>query len=99
MVFGLGRVMIIMGLGVVLHMEFFLGIVVKWLRFVKINNVLDGRVVLGGVGMEMAERRLGPVVFVVERQRVVRERKMIVDDVWITGRDENPAQLARQEAV
>ena len=45
MVYGLDRVMNTMRLGVVLHMKFFRGIVVERLRFVKLNNVLDGGVV------------------------------------------------------
>ena len=44
-VYGLDRVMNTMRLGVVLHMKFFRGIVVERLRFVKLNNLLDGGVV------------------------------------------------------
>ena len=84
-------------LGVVLHMKFFLGIVVEWLRFVKLNNLLDGCVVQGRAGS--VERMVGSVVFVVRRQRVLRKRKMIVDYVRIRWRDENTAQLSWQQAV
>ena len=42
---GLGRMMDTVMVGVVLHMKFFLGIVVKWLGFVQVYNVLYGRVV------------------------------------------------------
>ena len=59
MVFGLGRVRESMRLGVVLHMKFFLGIVVEWLRFVKLNNVLDGSVVQCRARTGMVERMVG----------------------------------------
>ena len=88
---GLGRVM---GLGVVLHVEFFLRIVVKRRRFVKVHNVLDGRVVLGGMVMEVVERERGAVELVVGRQRVLGEREVVVDDVRVSWGDENTAQLA-----
>ena len=97
MVYGLGRLMNTVRLGVVLHVKFFLGIVVEWLRLVKLNNVLDGGVVKGRTGP--VERMVGSVVFVVRRQRVLRKRKMVVDDVWIRWRDENTAQLSWQQAV
>ena len=45
MVDRLCRMVDVMRLGVVLDMKFFLGIVVKWLGFVQVYNVLYGGVV------------------------------------------------------
>ena len=88
---GLGRMMDAVVLGVVLHMEFFLGIVVERLRFVKLHNVLDGGVVEGRARPGLVERMVRALEVVVERQWVLGEREVVVDDVRISWRNQNSA--------